>query len=97
MRQKANILRQEVGLAPLPLLTSIPDAPWLAQVDLRLTRPFAWGDQNASGALYIQVFNLLGRFNGGPIEGRVISPDFGRAIGQAGPPRTIEAGLKVGF
>ncbi|HYS04468.1 MAG TPA: carboxypeptidase regulatory-like domain-containing protein [Candidatus Dormibacteraeota bacterium] len=97
VRQKANILRQEVGLAPLPLLTSIPDAPWLAQVDLRLTRPFAWGDRNAAGALYIQVFNLLGRFNGGPIEGRVISPDFGRAIGQAGPPRTIEAGLKIGF
>ena len=63
----------------------------------RLTRPFAWGDRNAAGALYIQVFNLLGRFNGGPIEGRVISPDFGRPIGQAGPPRTIEAGLKIGF
>ena len=43
------------------------------------------------------MFNLLNRWNGGPIEGRVISPDFGRPIGQLGPPRTLEAGLRIGF
>ncbi len=97
VRQDANILRNQVGLPLLAPVTSISDPPWLAQVDLRLTRQFAWGDRDGAGEVYVQVFNLLGRFNGGPIEGRVISPDFGQPIGQAGPPRTLEAGLKVGF
>ena len=97
VRQGANILRQEVGLPPLPPVTSIPSPPKFAQVDVRLSRAFPWGDHHGGGELFVQVFNVLNRFNGGPIEGRVISPDFGRPIGQQGPPRTIEAGLKIGF
>ncbi|HXU11733.1 MAG TPA: TonB-dependent receptor, partial [Candidatus Binatia bacterium] len=97
VRDDANILRQHVGLPPLPAVTSIPDAPILANIDLRMSRPFAWGTQKGAGELFIQVFNVLNRWNGGPIEGRVISADFGRPIGQIGSPRTFEAGLKVGF
>ena len=97
VRDEANILRQHVGLPPLPAVTSIPDAPIYANIDLRVSRPFAWGTQKGAGELFIQVFNVLNRWNGGPIEGRVISADFGRPIGQIGPPRTFEAGLKVGF
>ncbi len=97
VRQDANVLRQEVGLPLLPTLTSIPSPPWYLQVDLRLSRPFPWGDHRGGGEMFVQVFNVLNRFNGGPIEGRVIAPDFGQPIGQLGPPRTIEAGLKIGF
>jgi len=97
VRQKANVLRQQVGLPPLPIITSIPTPPRFAQVDLRLSRPLPWGTQKGAGDLFVQVFNLLNRWNGGPIEGRVISPDFGRPIGQLGPPRTLEAGLRIGF
>ena len=97
VRDEANVLRAQLGLPLLPPVISIPDPPWLAQIDLRVTRPFTWSDHGSTGALYVQVFNLLGRFNGGPIEGRVISPDFGKPIGQIGPSRTIEAGLKVAF
>ena len=35
--------------------------------------------------------------NGGLIEGRAISPNFGNVITLAGPPRTIEMGLKLGY
>ncbi len=97
VRQDANVLRQHVGLPALPAVTSIPDPPRLLQVDLRVSRPFAWGVQKGAGEIFIQAFNVLNRWNGGPIEGRVISPDLGRPIGQIGPPRTLEAGLKIGF
>jgi hypothetical protein len=43
------------------------------------------------------VFNLLNRENYGLIEGRVTSRNFGQPITLAGPPRTIEIGLKFGY
>ena len=44
-----------------------------------------------------EVFNLLDRYNAGPIEGRITSSSFGRPVGYIGPPRTIELGLRFGF
>jgi len=35
--------------------------------------------------------------NAGVIEGRAISPNFGRTIALAGPPRTIALGLRIGY
>lgn len=96
-RQNANVLRQQVGLLPLPPILSIPSPPRLAQIDLKISRPFAWGAHKGAGEFFVQVFNALDRWNGGPIEGRATSADFGLPIGQLGPPRTIEAGLKIGF
>lgn len=96
-RDKANVLRQQLRLAPLPPVLSIPSPPRQAQIDLKISRPFAWGDQRGAGEFFVQVFNVLDRWNGGPIQGRVTSADFGLPIGQIGPPRTIEAGLKIGF
>jgi hypothetical protein len=43
------------------------------------------------------VANLLDRFNGGPVEGRVASQEFGRPVGLAGPPRTVQLGVRLGF
>ena len=37
------------------------------------------------------------RENIGVVEGRAISPDFGERIGLAGPPRTLELGLRVRY
>ena len=45
----------------------------------------------------IEIFNLLDRENPGLVEGRAISQNFGETITLAGPPRTIEAGLKVAY
>ncbi|MDH3283795.1 MAG: hypothetical protein OEQ13_03575, partial [Acidobacteriota bacterium] len=66
------------------------------QVDARLTRPFAFG-RGTAGELFVQVFNVLDRVNVGEIEGRIIADRFGQPNGLAGPPRTLEAGLKVEF
>ncbi|HEV8701552.1 MAG TPA: carboxypeptidase regulatory-like domain-containing protein [Candidatus Polarisedimenticolia bacterium] len=96
-RDDANVLRGQLSLPLLPAVQSIPSPPHFAQVDFRLSRPFAWGERHAGGEFFFQVFNALDRWNGGPIDGRVTSFGFGRPIGQLGPPRTIEAGLKIGF
>lgn len=97
VRQDANVLRQQLGLPALPVVTSIPDPPELISINLRVSKPFTWGAQHGAGEFFVQVFNLLDRFNGGPIEGSVTSPNFGLPVGQLGPPRTFEAGLKFGF
>ncbi len=89
--EPVNRIRQEEGLPPVGALHE----PSLVQLDLRVGRPFSI--ERASAELFVQVFNLLDRFNGGPIEGRVTSADFGRAIGQTGPPRTVEFGLKFAW
>jgi hypothetical protein len=68
-----------------------------AQVDLRFWKPFQMGSGDNSGEVFIQIFNAFDRFNAGLIEGRVISPNFGVAIGQAGPPRTFELGFRMAF
>ena len=78
--QPINELRAHFGLAPVTALR----APSFLQVDVRMARPFEFGASKRRGQAYIQVINLFNRFNGGPVEGRVISEDFGRPIGYAG-------------
>ena len=67
-------------------------------VDFRLFRPFHYGGRGRGrGEVFIQVFNVLNRANWGLVEGRAVSPGFGQPIAYAGPPRTIELGLKMGY
>jgi len=87
-----NALRLVEGL---PRVTSLRE-PTFFQVDLRISKPFGLGGERG-GETFLQVFNLLDRFNGGPIEGRATSQDFGKAIGQVSPARTLELGLKLDF
>ncbi len=89
-----NAYRSAFGLPPLARL---PKSPAFIQVDLRVSKPFFFDGSRGRGDVFVQVFNLLDRFNEGPIEGRIVSPNFGKAIGQVGPPRTLEFGMKVGF
>lgn len=86
-----NELRREVGLPEVERLRE----PSFAQLDLRLGKGFTFPD--GRGEVFLQVFNLLDTGNLGPVEGRVISRDFGDPIGLAGPPRTWELGLRVSF
>jgi len=90
-----NALRDQVFF-PLAPVTSL-DEPSFFQVDARLFWPFGIGDKNGRGELFLQVFNLLDRDNWGLIEGRAISPNFGRPITLAGPPRTLELGFRIGY
>jgi len=90
-----NALREQVFF-PLAPVTSL-DEPSFFQVDARLFWPFGIGDKNGRGELFLQVFNLLDRDNWGLIEGRAISPNFGRPITLAGPPRTLELGFRIGY
>ncbi len=87
-----NELRALNGLAPVLQL----DEPDFLQIDVRLSRPFALGAGTA-GELFVQVFNVFDRVNVGEVEGRIIAGRFGEANGLAGPPRTLEAGLRVAF
>lgn len=80
----------------LPVV-AIPSSPTLSQLDLRLYRPFTFRGGKGTGQAFVQVFNVLNRFNGGLVEGRVLARNFGEVITAAGPPRTIELGLKIGF
>ena len=59
-------------------------------------RPFKWDTGAGYGEFYLQVINLFDRVNGGVIEGRVASRNFGRTITLAGPPRTLELGFRIG-
>ena len=70
--------------------------PSFAQLDLRLFRPFHFGEKG-EGTAFLQVFNLMDRENGGLIEGRAIARGFGEVVTLAGPPRTVELGLKLGM
>ncbi len=91
LRERLNAQR---GL-DLPPVTSL-NAPSFAQLDLRLWKPLPLGG-GGRGEIFVQVFNVLDRVNGGPVDGRVISPSFGQPVGIIGPPRTFEIGLKLGF
>ena len=86
-------LRGQPALAPIGALS----APSFFQVDLRVTKPIPVGHGEGKAELFLQVLNLLDRFNGGLIEGRVNSPYFGQPLAQAGPPRTVELGARIGF
>jgi hypothetical protein len=77
-------------------VTSLEE-PFFSQIDLRLYRPFAFAEERGMGEVYFQVFNLLGRENAGLIEGRAVSQAFGEAITLAGPPRTVEMGVRFAF
>jgi hypothetical protein len=88
-----NALRAEVGLPPVDSLSE----PNFMQVDLRVWKPFNYSSRKGGGEAFLQVFNLMDRFNGGPVEGRVTSRNFGDPIGQVGPPRTLELGLRLAF
>jgi hypothetical protein len=85
-----NALRVEAGLEPVTSL----DEPDFAQVDIRFYKRFGINQNKGNGELFLQVINLFDRENAGLIEGRVLSGNFGRTITLAGPPRTIELGLR---
>ena len=88
-----NDYRATLGL---PAITTL-ESPYLSQLDVRLYRPFHFHEGKAQGQAFIQVFNLFNRYNGGLIEGRALASNFGEVVSNAGPPRTIELGLKMGF
>ena len=90
-----NAYRQAHGHG-LPEVTSL-SSPYLSQLDLRLYRPFSFNKHRGNGQAFLQIFNVLNRFNGGLVEGRVLASNFGAVISNAGPPRTIELGFKMGF
>jgi hypothetical protein len=88
-----NSERARTGLPPVTHLTE----PALLQVDLRVWKPFLLRGDGRQGEIFLQVFNLLNRFNGGPVDGNMTSKNFGQAIGLAGPPLTLEAGMRLSF
>lgn len=88
--EPVNALRARFGLDPIGRLRERP----LVQVDLRLTRPFVFR-RRGTGELFLQVFNAFDRLNVGQVEGRVTARNFGEPITAAGPPRTLEVGLKL--
>jgi hypothetical protein len=90
----ANQVRAE---EELPLLASLPDGPSFSQVDLRVSKPFAYRGGQGHGEFFLQVFNLFDTYNQGPPEGRLTSANFAQPVGQIGPPRTIGAGFKIGY
>ena len=96
LRARENELRQLRGQELLPTVGAI-HAPSFFEVDLKVSKPFALRGDRGKGEMFLQVFNLLDRVNGGLIDGRVISPEFGQVIGLAGPPRTVELGLRLGY
>ena len=88
-----NAYRASHGLTPVTSLS----APYLSQLDVRLYRSFPFAKGKGTGQAFVQVFNVFNRFNGGLVEGRVLASNFGQAISYAGPPRSFELGLKMGF
>jgi hypothetical protein len=90
-----NAVRDQ-PVVPLDPINSLNE-PSFFQIDTRVTKPFAFRGGRGGGQFYVQIINLLDRSNGGLIEGRAISPNFGKVIGLAGPPRTLEVGLAVGY
>ncbi|HEX4823626.1 MAG TPA: TonB-dependent receptor [Candidatus Polarisedimenticolaceae bacterium] len=88
-----NAYREAHGLTDVTSLS----APYLSQLDLRLYHIFPFASTKGTGQAYLQVYNVFNRFNGGLVEGRVLATNFGQPISNAGPPRTFELGLKMGF
>jgi outer membrane receptor protein involved in Fe transport len=83
----------EGQLAPVTSLSE----PRFEQIDLRLYKQFPLSAERGNGEVYFQVFNLLDKVNPGLIYGRANSPLFGTAITLAGPPRTVELGLRLTY
>lgn len=90
---QVNALRRKEGLPPVHDL----EEPDYLQVDLRAAWPFAMRGGRVPGELFIQIFNIFDRVNGGPIEGSALSRNFGNEIGILSPPRTMELGFRFGF
>ncbi len=88
-----NALRRKAGL---PMIESLTSQDFL-EVDFRLARPYQFGAGKTKGEWFMQVFNLFDRNNVSLIEGRVTSRSFGQPLGLAGPPRTLELGVRFGF
>jgi hypothetical protein len=88
-----NRRRARAGLGSVDSLSE----PNFAQMDLRIWKPIARKSGRGEADFYIQIFNVFDRDNAGAIEGRITARDFGEPIGQAGPARTFELGLKAGF
>ncbi|HXH28335.1 MAG TPA: TonB-dependent receptor, partial [Candidatus Polarisedimenticolia bacterium] len=89
-----NALRAAPGV-DLPPVTRLREPTYL-QVDLRLWKPFPLGGAR-QGEAYLQIFNLLNRVNAAVVDGTVTSRTFGQPIALAGPPLTLEMGLRVQF
>jgi hypothetical protein len=89
-----NARRAEEGLPPY---TASLDEPWLTQLDLRIWRPFLFRDGRSQSEVFFQVFNVFNTWNGGPIEGRLTSNNFGQPIGQVTLPRTVQLGVAFSF
>lgn len=72
--------------------------PSFSQVDLKLTKPFVYGDGERAAEGYLQILNLLNSDNGGLVQGQLNNPAF---LGQpgllAGPSRIVELGIRLGF
>ena len=88
-----NEFRLAEGLDPLNSL----DEPTFFQIDLRIYKRFPFAAQKGTGELFLQVFNLLNRENFALIEGRATARNFGQGIALAGPPRSVELGVRFGF
>ena len=91
--EPVNDYRTARGLTPVTSLS----APTMSQLDVRVYRPFTVKQGKAHGQAFVQVFNVFNRFNGGLVEGRALATNFGAVISNAGPPRSIEFGFKLGF
>jgi hypothetical protein len=91
--EPVNDYRVAHGLTPIKSLS----APTLSQLDLRFYKPFTANHGKAQGQAFVQIFNVLNRYNGGLVEGRALATNFGAVISNAGPPRSIELGFKMGF
>jgi len=91
--EPVNDYRAAHGLAPVTTLTS----PTLSQLDVRFYKPFTANHGKAQGQAFVQIFNVFNRYNGGLVEGRALATNFGAVISNAGPPRSIELGFKMGF
>jgi outer membrane receptor protein involved in Fe transport len=74
----------------------MPDEPSFFQVDLSVYKTFGF-DGGGGYDVFVQAYNVFDRENVGSIEGRAISSSFGQPTGLAGPPRTIELGLRVQY
>jgi hypothetical protein len=88
-----NAFRAAEGLAPVNDL----DEPSFFQMDVRLYKRFPFNSGKGTGEVFLQVFNLFNRENYATIEGRATARNFGEGIALAGPPRSVELGLRFGY
>ncbi len=88
-----NAFREAEGLATVTAL----EEPSFAQVDLRVYKRFPFNSGKGTGEVFFQVFNVFNRENFATVEGRATARNFGEGIALAGPPRSVELGLRFGY